>query len=221
MKKTFFIIIGTIIFHNASAQQATLASTADTMQYTLGAFVGKWMVENDFTISNATLFFKGMEDMLQGREPAVADSTIAPIIAGYQLSVQNERNQQMEDQLFAELKGKPGVGVLPNGVHYLVIRQGDGIRPSANDSIVVNAVGVFPDGTLFEDTKKSNRPLRMVPSKLIPGLSEAVQMMPEGAVWRIFIPSTLGYGAVGLQNIIPPNMALVYEITLEKVIRNP
>jgi FKBP-type peptidyl-prolyl cis-trans isomerase len=82
---------------------------------------------------------------------------------------------------------------------------------------VVNAVGVFPDGTVFENTYKSKKPLTMVTSNMIPGLNETVQLMPEGSLWRIFIPSKLAYGEKGLPGIIPPNTALVYEVSLEKV----
>ena len=123
----------------------------------------------------------------------------------------------MEEQLFEALKGKPGIGALPNGVHYLVLEEGSGIRPTANDSIVFSAVGVFPDGTLFEDTRKNEQPIKNITSGLIPGLNTAIQLMPEGSKWRIFIPSALAYGTVGLPNIIPPNTALVFDITLEEV----
>jgi len=194
-----------------------LANESDTLQYALGAFIGQWMVKNGFEIKNADLFLNGMGDVLQNKPLAVVDSTIAPIISGYQLSNQNEKSRQMEEQLFAALKGKPGVGVLPNGVHYIVIEPGNGVRPTATDSIVFNAIGVFPDGTVFEDTYQKKQTISNVTSNLIPGLKEAMQLMPEGSKWRIFIPSALAYGPAGLPNIIPPNTALVFDITLEEV----
>ena len=197
-----------------------LANESDTLQYTLGAFIGQWMVKNGFEINNANLFLNGMGDVLQNKPLAVTDSTIAPIVSAYQLSNQNERNSQMEEQLFESLKGKPGIGALPNGVHYLILEEGSGIRPTTKDSIMINAVGVFPNGTLFEDTRKKEQPIKNITSGLIPGLNTAIQLMPEGSKWRIFIPSALAYGSTGLQNLIPPNMALIFDITLEKVIVN-
>ncbi len=196
-----------------------LVSAADTLQYSLGVFVGQWMVNNNFAIGNTALFNRGMEDIMLNRPRAIADSTIVPIIAAYQLSTQNERSRQMETQLFAALKGQAGVGVLPNGVHYIVVKQGKGIRPLATDTVVVNAIGVFPDGTVFEDSYQKKQAITMLTASLIPGLSEAVQLMPEGSVWRIFIPSALAYGSAGLKGIIPPDMAVVFDITLEEVIR--
>lgn len=196
-----------------------LTSPSDTLQYTLGAFVGQWMVKNGFAVNNPVLFKRGMDDVLQKRKLAVTDSTIVPIISAYQLSTQNARSRQMEEQLFAALKGKPGVGVLPDGVHYIVIKAGNGVRPTAADSIVINAIGVFPDGTVFEDTFQKKQAITTLTSNLIPGLNEAIQLMPEGSVWRIFIPSVLAYGPAGLPNVIPSNTALVFDITLMEVKR--
>lgn len=232
MKTSIITLAVLLITISVSAQQQTtkqtetkqelveLTNESDTLQYTLGAFIGQWMVKNGFEIKNADLFLNGMGDVLQNKPLAVVDSTIAPIISGYQLSNQNERSRQMEEQLFEALKGKPGVGVLPNGVHYIVVKTGSGVRPAAKDSIVFNAIGVFPDGTVFEDTFQKKQTISNVTSKLIPGLNEAIQLMPEGSVWRIFIPSALAYGPAGLPNIIPPNTALVFDITLEEVIVN-
>ncbi len=194
-----------------------LSSGADTIQYSLGAFVGQWMEENSFAISNPQLFIRGMNDVLQKKTLAVSDSTIAPIVSAYQLSTQSARSRALEEQLFAALKGKTGVGVLPIGVHYIVVKNGTGVRPMPADTIVINAIGIFPDGTVFEDTFKKQQPITTLTGNLIPGLNAAIQLMPEGSVWRIFIPSVLGYGTAGLANVIPPDAALVFDITLEEV----
>ena len=194
-----------------------LTSPADTLQYTLGAFIGQWLVKNGFAINNPVLFKKGMDDVVQKKPLLVTDSTVVRRIAAYQLSMQNERNRQLEEQLFGALKGKPGVGALPDGVHYIVVKMGTGIRPTAKDSIVINAIGIFPDGTVFEDTFQKKKTITSLTGNLIPGLNEAIQLMPEGSVWRIFVPSALAYGPAGLPNVIPPNTALVFDITLIEV----
>ena len=202
----------------AAPQPATkLTSSADTLQYTLGAYLGQWMIKNGFTVSNQVLFKKGMDDVLQNKPLSVNDTTIVKRIAAFQLSTQNERSRLMEEQLFAALKGKAGVGALPDGVHYIVIKAGTGIRPTAKDSVVLNAIGMFPDGTTFEDTFKKKKPITTLTGTLIPGLNEAIQLMPEGSAWRIFLPSALAYGPAGLPNVIPSNTALVFDITLVQV----
>jgi len=230
IKTTIFIIAALLFTFSISAQQqlaktppasqpaaVKLTSKADTMQYTLGAFIGQWMVKNSFTVTNPGLFTRGIDDVLQKRKLAITDSTIVPIVAAYQLATQNARSQLMEEQLFAALKGKPGVGVLPDGVHYIVIKGGTGIRPTASDSVVINAIGIFPDGTVFEDTFQKKKAITTLTGALIPGLNETIQLMPQGSVWRIFIPSALAYGPAGRTNVIPPNTALVFDITLMEV----
>lgn len=229
MKTTIITFAALLITINISAQQQPVKSTdvpqtgvklsspADTLQYTLGAFIGQWLVKNGFAINDPVLFKRGMDDVLQNKPLAVNDTTIVPRIAAHQLSTRNERSRQMEEQLFAALKGKPGVGALPNGVHYIVVKTGTGVRPTAKDSIVFNAIGVFPDGTVFEDTYQKKQTINNVTSNLIPGLNEAIQLMPEGSVWRIFVPSALAYGPAGLSNLIPPYTALVFDITLVEV----
>jgi FKBP-type peptidyl-prolyl cis-trans isomerase len=212
---TFLVLVLTL---SLSAQEPVkLTSPSDTLQYSLGVFVGQWMVNNGFQVEDKELFNRGMDDLMLNRSLAVTDSTIVPIITSYQLSIQSERSRQMEEQLFADLKEKTGVGALPSGVHYIVIKAGTGPRPATSDTVVMNVIGVFPDGTVFENTAEKEKPIQNVVSNLIPGLSEAVQIMPEGSVWRIFVPSALAYGTAGLPNVIPPNTALVFEITLEEV----
>jgi len=229
MKTLIITFAALLITINISAQQQPVKSTdvpqtvvklsspADTLQYTLGAFIGQWLVKNGFAINDPVLFNRGMDDVLQNKPLAVNDTTIVPRIAAHQLTTQNERSRQMEEQLFAALRGKPGVGVLPSGVHYIVITKGTGIRPTTADTVVINATGVFPDGTVFEDTFKKEQAITIVTARLIPGLNEAIQLMPEGSKWRIFVPSALAYGPAGKPNLIPPNTALVFDITLEEV----
>jgi len=228
MKTTILTITVFFLTLTVSAQQTEqetvpqqepvqLASQADSLQYALGAYLGQWMVKNNFQVQNANLFLRGMDDALKDRPLAVEDSTIAPLVATHQLAAQNERNRQMEEQLFESLKGKAGVGVLPDGVHYIVAEKGTGGRPTLKDTVVIHAVGVFPDGTKFEDTQEKGQPITIVTENLIPGLKEVLQLMPEGSVWRVFIPSMLGYGSAGLPNKVPPYMALVFDIQLLEV----
>ncbi|PLX20721.1 MAG: peptidylprolyl isomerase, partial [Marinilabiliales bacterium] len=177
----------------------------------------QWMVKNNLQVTNANIFLKGMDDALSNKTLAVADSSIAPIVSAYQMTAQMDRSKLLEEQLFASLKGKAGVGVLPSGVHYIVIEKGAGSRPNASDTIVFHAKGVFPDGTLFEDTYQKNQAITNVASNLIPGLNEAMQLMPVGSTWRIFIPSALAYGSAGIPGKVPPYSALVFDIKLLEI----
>ena len=224
MRILTFTLISLLISFSLLAQEPAskpkeikLSTKADSLQYSLGAYLGQWMVKNSFEVQNASLFLTGMDDVLKKKPLVLSDSTITAAVAEYQLTTQIEKSKLLEEQLFATLKGKTGVGVLPNGVHYIIRRQGEGVRPAAKSTVVINAVGVLPDGTIFEDTYKKKQPITTAISSLIPGLNEAVQLMPVGSVWRVFIPSALGYGEKGLQNLVPPYSALVFDIELLEI----
>lgn len=198
-------------------QNGFIKSPSDTLNYSLGAYLGDWILKNGFVITSDAVFLQGMSDAIHQRTMLVNDSIVnMKINAGLQSNILQQRKKQ-EEQLFASLKTKDGVGKLPSGVQYLVIKNGSGVRPMASDTVVLQAIGMFADGTVFEDTQKNKQAITILTSALIPGLSDAIQLMPLGSVWRIFIPAEMAYGAKGLQKIIPPNTALIYDINLVEV----
>ena len=94
------------------------------------------------------------------------------------------------------------------------------MRPQAADSVLINVKGFLPDGKVFEDTYAKKTPLRGTPATFIPGLNEALQIMPVGSTWRVIIPSALGYGANGVAGLIPANSALIFEVELVNAVRS-
>lgn len=196
-----------------------LLTANDSVQYTLGAYMGQFLTTNNLAITNASLFLRGMDDVLSNRQLLVNADSIPQIMNNYTARMNRERNQLLEKQLFEKIKAQPGVGMLPNGVCYVISKPGNGQKPSLSDSVQVHVKGYLPEGNIFEDTYSGNNPLRTVPSRLIPGMREALQIMPAGSVWRIFIPSTLAYGENGVQGVIPPFSAIVFDVELLKVYR--
>lgn len=196
-----------------------LLTANDSVQYTLGAYIGQFLTTNNLTITNASLFLRGMEDVLSNRQLLVNADSIPLIMNDYTARMNRERNQLLEKQLFEKIKAQPGVGMLPNGVCYVISKPGNGQKPSLSDSVQVHVKGYLPEGSIFEDTYSRNNPLRTVPSRLIPGMREALQIMPAGSIWRIFIPSALAYGENGVQGLIPPFSAIVFDVELLNVYR--
>ena len=234
MKKIIIVFIGLFITIYISAQQPAqkpataskpaqgqikLTSSSDSSQYILGAYLGQYLNANGLAITNANLFIKGMDDVLANKPLLVNADSIPKKMNEYLVKMNRERNQLLEKQLFEKVKGQPGVGILPNGVCYLITKPGTGLRPFLADSVQIHIKGYLPTGTLFEDTYTRNKPLRTKPASLIPGMKEALQIMPAGSVWRIFIPSSLAYGEQGVQGIIPPYSAVVFDIELISVIK--
>lgn len=199
-----------------------LTSINDTLQYAIGAFLAQWVNNQGFLIENPTLFIKGMDDIFQNKPRLLPDSIISPLITAYQRITQKDRAYKLEQQLFTNIKQRPGLGIFPNGVHYFILRSGQGARPMAADSVVVNLKGSLADGTVFEDTYNNKIPQSVLLSQLIPGLSEAIQQMAVGAKWQLYIPSVLAHGEKGVQGnngtyVIPPGSALTYEVELIEI----
>lgn len=229
MKKTVTFLLTLIFVTGVYAQQPAsaaaneqtvkLASTADSSQYILGAYLGQFIASNGFVVNNANLFLKGMDDAMNKRDLLINPELVSKWIAEYQGKVAVERSIQLEKQLFESIKGKPGVGILPDGVCYTIVKTGAGLRPQPNDSVTLQVKGFLPDGSQFEDTYVKNKPYHVTPAGLIPGMNEVVQIMPEGSVWKLYIPSALAFGEKGLQGLIPPYSAVVYEVELVHVKR--
>lgn len=203
----------------AAAKPLSLSTPQDSLQYTLGAYLGAWIINNGFMVTNPDIFRKGMDDVLLNRPLLIDAASVASKLDGYQKRLISARGSQQERLLFENIKGKEGVGMIPNGVAYVVMKAGNGIRPQLNDSVLINVKGFLPDGTSFEDTYAKKTPLRVTPAGLIPGMSEALQIMPVGSTWRLFIPSALGYAERGIPGLIPAYSALIFEVELIDAVR--
>lgn len=196
-----------------------LTTPADSLQYTLGAYLGQWITNNGFMVTNPEVFKKGMDDVLLNKLLMIDAATVASKLDGYQKRLITERSSQQEKLLFENVKGKDGVGMLPSGVAYVILQAGNGIRPQTADSVSIHVRGYLPDGNQFEDTYARKIPLKVTPSTLVQGMNEALQIMPVGSIWRVFIPSALGYAERGVPGLIPAYSALIFEIELVNVER--
>lgn len=228
--KSFFTSIFIILFivqvsaqtrqSKSSPVDLKLVSPSDSLQYTLGAFLGAWVINNGFMVTNPEVFRKAMDDVLLNRPLLIEAASITSKLDTYQKKLISERSSQQEKLLFGNIKTKEGVGILPSGVAYVVMKAGSGFRPQAQDSVLIHVKGFLPDGNIFEDTYAKNNPLRGIPATFIPGMSEILQNMPVGSTWRVFIPSALGYAENGIPGLIPAYSALIFEVELINAVRN-
>jgi FKBP-type peptidyl-prolyl cis-trans isomerase FkpA len=116
-----------------------------------------------------------------------------------------------------ENAAKEGVKTTPSGLQYKVIREGSGKTPKATDIVVVNYRGTLINGKEFDSSYKAGQPIEFPLNRVIPGWTEGVQLMKEGAKYEFFIPSNLAYGSRGAGGIIGPDEALIFEVELLKV----
>jgi len=129
--------------------------------------------------------------------------------------VDPEQNKRAGEAFLSENAKKAGVSTTPSGLQYQILKAGDGRSPSASDSVTVDYKGTLIDGKEFDSGKGISFPLNGV----IPGWTEGLQLMKEGAQYRFFIPSTLAYGESGAARVIPPNAVLIFDVDLVTVNR--
>ncbi len=194
-----------------------LTSLSDSMQYVLGAYIGQYIINTGIAIPKAELFNKGMDDLLLGKPLLVAADSIPRRMESYLRITSKERGIKIEKQMFENIKKQAGLGLLPSGVCYSIVKTGTGKRPMPTDSVELHLKGFLADGKQFEDTYPKNVPYKTTPNNVIPGMNEILQMMPTGSLWRVYIPSAAGFGEKGLPGLIPPYYALIYEVELLKV----
>jgi len=132
----------------------------------------------------------------------------------------NGLSAQANQAFMAANAKKPGVHVRPSGLQYRIIRNGFGKSPAPTDSVDVYYKGSLINGTVFDQTEPG-LPAKFVVNKLIPGWTEALEIMREGDHWELVIPASLAYGARGAGGVIPPNQTLVFDLELLKVTPAP
>jgi FKBP-type peptidyl-prolyl cis-trans isomerase FklB len=130
-------------------------------------------------------------------------------------------NKKKGDAFLAENGKKDGVVTLPSGLQYKVITAGQGKKPVETDTVMCNYKGTFLDGTEFDSSTQAGKPVPFEIKGVIPGFKEALQLMPVGSKWQIFVPANLAYGERGAGNVIGPNATLIFEIELVDIQGNP
>ena len=185
------------------------------------------------------LFAEGMRDGQAKKTPRFTEQEINQALMAYQQEVQKQQQAQLQQQQQAQPQAqqqasvsgaaqagkdflaanakKPGVITTASGLQYQVIKEGTGATPTASSEVKVDYEGKLIDGTVFDSSIKRGEPLAFGLSQVIPGWTEGLQLMKEGAHYRFFIPAELAYGEAGAGETIPPNSALIFDVILIKV----
>jgi FKBP-type peptidyl-prolyl cis-trans isomerase FklB len=166
-------------------------------------------------------FAKAVKDVLEGGETEISHQEAREIVNAYftELEAKMSAANIEQGQLFLqENQKKAGVTTLASGLQYEVLTEGTGKKAQATDRVKCHYEGTLIDGTLFDSSVKRGEPAVFGVNQVIPGWVEALQLMPEGSKWRLYIPSELGYGAHGAGEMIPPHSTLVFEVELIEVL---
>jgi len=203
-----------------------LKDQKEKVSYSIGLNIG-----NDFKTQgvevDTNILLKGMTDALTGAQPMLTEEQIAETLTQLQKDMvakqetmakeAAEKNKTAGAAFLAENGKKEGVTTLPSGLQYKVIEEGKGAKPSLESTVTVHYKGTLVDGKEFDSSYSRNEPATFPVKGVIPGWTEAMQLMTEGSKWEIVIPSELAYGERGAGPVIGPNSTLIFEVELIKI----
>lgn len=224
---------------SASVESAAVqASTADValdtqlkkFSYVVGVDMGGQFRTSDIDIDRAA-FTAGLSDSLEGKKPRIGKEELEEVVQAFHAQQQEKIQQHEEEQrsiaeknieegaaFLAENGAKEGVTTTESGLQYKVIRAGTGVSPTADSRVEVHYRGTLIDGREFDASSKHGGAVELNVSEVIPGWTEALQKMKEGAKWELYLPSELAYGPQGTGGIIGPSATLIFEVELLKVL---
>jgi FKBP-type peptidyl-prolyl cis-trans isomerase FklB len=228
MKSAWVIVVSLgILAGQVCAQDMVLKTQKDKVSYSIGMDIGTTLKKQELDVDPAILA-RGIRDSMSGQKPLMTDQEMRDTIAAFQkemMAKQQEQTKQMGEKnkkqgeaFLAENKKKEGVKTLPSGLQYKVITAGKGKKPKATDTVTTHYRGTLIDGTEFDSSVSRGKPASFPVNGVIPGWTEALQLMEEGAKWQLFIPSNLAYGERGTPGgPIGPNATLIFDIELISV----
>ena len=193
----------------------------DKFSYGLGMGIGQNLLSMGVKDMNVEDFVKGLKDVLTGAKTEISHSEAQAVVNDHFRKLAEEayeQNKASGEAFLAENAKKEGITVLPSGLQYEVITEGNGKKPSATDRVQCHYEGTLIDGTVFDSSIKRGEPAVFGVNQVIMGWVEALQLMQEGAKWRLYIPYNMAYGEHGAGEMIPPYSALVFDVELIKVL---
>ena len=200
----------------------------DKLSYALGLGIGQQLAQMGATDLKVADFAQSISDVLEGRELKISHREAQQIVQQYfaqqeekinkERMAQGKVHKEAGEKYLAENGKKDGVVTLPSGLQYQVLREGNGRKPSAKDSVKCHYEGFLIDGTVFDSSVQRGEPAVFGLQQVIAGWTEGLQLMQEGAKYRFFIPYRLAYGEGGAGQMIPPFATLIFDVELIEVV---
>lgn len=214
-----FALLGAFAALAQSAPESTTDN--DKFSYALGMSFGKNFRKQGLEL-NPAVFAKAFETSFNDGQTAMTDQEMQAVLAAAaqlirkKLAEKGDAAQKEGEAFLAENKKKDGVVTLPSGLQYKILRAGTGEKPTLNDTVLCNYKGTLINGTEFDASQNHGGPLTFPVKGVIPGWTEALQLMPVGSRWQIFVPSNLAFGAQGPADI-GPNATLIFDLELVSI----
>jgi FKBP-type peptidyl-prolyl cis-trans isomerase FklB len=225
--RTQHLVLGTVaglglVFGVTAADTNSLADTKSRVSYAIGMMLGHNWQQQGLEV-NPDIAARAIKDVQAGGATLLTPEEMQQTLNSFQqefraIQAKKKAEQAVKgkaegDAFLAANKSKPGVQTLPDGLQYTVLTKGSGATPGASDTVTVNYRGTLIDGTEFDSSYKRGQPASFPVMGVIRGWTEALQMMPVGSKWKLFVPSELAYGEQGRPSI-PPNSVLIFEVEL-------
>lgn len=217
----------------ALAETATAApviqSHKDKISYAYGVGLGRDLQRVKGEL-NLNLLIRALADTLSNKPLIMTDEEVRATVKQAEAEQKQDfehvkvmisrKNKEAGETFFAENLKKQGVVTLPNGLQYKILKKGDGKIPTLDDKVVCEYKGTLLDGTVFDSSEKRGHALTLPVKGLMPGLTQALQMMPVGSKWQLFLPPQLAYGE-NVVNGVGPNSTLIFELDLVSIEGKP
>ena len=194
----------------------------DKVSYALGLSIGNNFQNSRIKCLQVEDFVQGLSDVLNEKQPAISYDEAKKVINDFFLRLHKEKleiNKKAGEEFLSINKGRAGVVTLPSGLQYQVLQQGNGEKPKATDKVKCHYHGTLINGTVFDSSVERGTPAVFGVNQVIPGWVEALQLMPVGSKWRLFIPSNLAYGENGAGEMIEPNSTLIFDVELLDIVK--
>lgn len=227
MKKVFVLLFILIAVVGTVYAEDKLKTQQEKIGYAIGMNIATNMMQQKVDV-DADQLAAGLKAVLKGEETIITQEEMGQILTAYQQEMQMKqmaeaaaaaaKNEKLALEYLEKNGKQDGVVTLESGLQYKVITAGEGASPQAESTVQVHYRGTLLDGTEFDSSYKRGEPVSFPVNGVIPGWTEALQLMKEGAKWQLVIPAHLAYAERGAPPMIPPNATLLFDVELLKVL---
>jgi FKBP-type peptidyl-prolyl cis-trans isomerase FklB len=236
MKKYLALLLITVFTLNSFAQSkkksgnkavapvtvVALNNETDSLSYSIGIMVASFYKQQGISNINNALVNKAINDKMNGDSTLLTEQQCNQVLTGFIEKAKAEKASvaKKEGEAFlAENKTKPGVITTASGLQYIVLKQGTGPKPLATDKVKCDYEGKLLDGKIFDSSIKQGKPIEFAVNGVIPGWTEALQLMNTGSKYRLFIPAGLAYGDQQMGPDIKPGSTLIFDVDLLEIVK--
>lgn len=193
----------------------------DKVSYSLGLSIASNLISSGVKTLNVEAFTAAIDAVFAGQMPDITPDEANRILQTYFDKLQQEQGSAAKtagEKFLAENKTKEGVVTLPSGLQYKILTEGKGVKPKASDTVKCHYEGRLTNGQVFDSSIRRGEPAEFPVNGVIAGWVEALQLMPVGSKWQLYIPSELAYGAHGAGQAIGPNETLIFDVELLDIV---